>query len=61
MHRKDLERLFDVPHGHGETSGKDKGEGMAIYDDNHVLIVFDSPTDKRKSGENGVKADIYKI
>ncbi len=61
VHRKELERLFDVPHGHGKTSGQDKAEGMALYDDNHVLIVFDSPTEKRKQGDNGVKADIYKL
>src|SRR5688572_7146041 len=61
VHRKDLDRLFDVPHGHGETSGQDKAEGMAIFDEDHVLIVFDSPTDKRKHGHNGVKADIYKL
>ena len=61
VHRKELDRLFDVPHGSGETSGQDKAEGMALYDDNHVLIVFDSPTDKRKHGDNGVKADIYKV
>ena len=61
VHRKELDRLFDVPHGSGETSGQDKAEGMALYDDNHVLIVFDSPTDKRKHGDNGVKADIYKL
>ncbi|MFC5270671.1 DUF3616 domain-containing protein [Adhaeribacter terreus] len=61
VHRKELERLFDVPHGSGETSGQDKAEGMTLYDDNHVLIVFDSPTDKRKHGDNGVKADIYKL
>jgi hypothetical protein len=61
VHRKDLDRLFDVPHGSGETSGQDKAEGMALYDDDHVLIVFDSPTDKRKHGDNGVKADIYKL
>ncbi|MBK0404341.1 DUF3616 domain-containing protein [Adhaeribacter sp. BT258] len=61
VHRKELERLFDVPHGSGETSGQDKAEGMALYDDNHVLIVFDSPTDKRKLSDNGVQADVYKI
>ncbi len=61
VHRKDLERLFDIPHGHGETSGQDKAEGMALLDDDHVLIVFDGPTEKRKTGDNGVTADIYKL
>ncbi|ALJ01292.1 DUF3616 domain-containing protein [Rufibacter tibetensis] len=61
VHRKDLEHLFDVPHGSGPTSGQDKAEGLAVYDDEHLLVVFDSPADARKPEENTVVADIYKI
>ncbi len=61
VHRKELEHLFDVPHGSGPTSGQDKAEGLAIYDDEHLLVVFDSPTDARKPDENSVVADVYKI
>ncbi|MDB5260874.1 MAG: hypothetical protein JWQ14_155 [Adhaeribacter sp.] len=61
VHRKDLVRLFDVPHGSGPATGKDKAEGMALYDDQHVLIVHDSPTDDRKIAENGVIADLYAL
>ncbi|KAA5545751.1 DUF3616 domain-containing protein [Adhaeribacter rhizoryzae] len=61
VHRKDLERLIDVPHGSGPTTGKDKAEGMALYDEKHVLIVHDSPTDDRKIGDNGVIADLYTL
>ena len=56
-----LPRLFDVPHGHGPTAGQDKAEGMALLDDRHVLIVFDSPTDARKTGANQVVADAYRL
>lgn len=61
VHRKDLIRLFDVPHGHGKTSGQDKAEGMALYSDNELLIVFDSPTEDRKIGEDTVIADLYSL
>lgn len=61
VHRKDLIRLFDVPHGSGETRSQDKAEGMEMYDDKHVLIVFDSPTDARKLNECDVIADLYKL
>ncbi|SFQ60907.1 DUF3616 domain-containing protein [Hymenobacter arizonensis] len=54
-----IQRLFDVPHGHGPTAGKDKAEGMALLDDRHVLIVFDSPTATRKTGKNQVVADSF--
>ncbi|MBO0356868.1 DUF3616 domain-containing protein [Hymenobacter sp. BT186] len=56
-----LQRLFDVPHGFGATAGQDKAEGMALLDDQHVLIVFDSPTNARKPAPHQVTADVYKI
>ncbi|UOG74612.1 DUF3616 domain-containing protein [Hymenobacter tibetensis] len=56
-----LTRLFDVPHGFGPTAGQDKAEGMALLDDEHVLIVFDSPTDARKPAPHQVVADAYKL
>ncbi|GAA4392822.1 DUF3616 domain-containing protein [Hymenobacter koreensis] len=56
-----IERLFDVPHGHGRTAGRDKAEGMALLNENHVLILFDSPTDERKQGKNDVLADGYRL
>lgn len=56
-----LQRLFDVPHGHGLTAGQDKAEGMALLDDQHVLIVFDSPTDARKKAPHQVIADSFAL
>ena len=56
-----MERIFDVPHGHGPTAGQDRAEGMALLDDQHILIVFDSPTDARKTGANDIVADSYRL
>ncbi|MBC8082301.1 MAG: DUF3616 domain-containing protein [Hymenobacter sp.] len=56
-----LVRLLDVPHGSGPTAGQDKAEGMALLDDEHVLIVFDSPTEARKPAAHQVVADAYRI
>jgi Protein of unknown function (DUF3616) len=61
VHRKELERLFDVPHGAGKTSGQDKAEGMALFDPHQVLIVFDSPTEARKPDDHRVQADLYPV
>jgi hypothetical protein len=61
VHRKELKRLFDVPHGAGPTSGQDKAEGMALFDDRQVLIVFDSPAETRKPDASGIQADLYPI
>ncbi|MFD2512789.1 DUF3616 domain-containing protein [Pontibacter locisalis] len=61
VHNNELDRVREVPHGYGEESGKDKAEGLAVYDEKHVLVVFDSPTDKRKIGEDAVQADVVKV
>lgn len=61
VHRKELIRLADVPHGSGPTTGQDKAEGMALFDQSQVLIVFDSPTAARKPDEARIVADLYPI
>lgn len=61
VHTKELERLCEVPHGSGAESGKDKAEGLAIYDEKHALVVFDSPMDARKTEENAVLADLIRL
>src|SRR5690606_31052775 len=61
VHTPDLERLCEVPHGFGKESGKDKAEGLAVYDEHNLIVVFDSPTDSRKVGEYAVTADVIKL
>lgn len=61
VHTADLERLSEVPHGHGAETGKDKAEGLAVYDEHNLMVVFDSPRDARKIGEHSVTADIIKV
>lgn len=61
VHRKDILRLFDVPHGSGPTTGQDKAEGMALFRENELLIVFDSPTEARKPDDHRILADLYHI
>jgi hypothetical protein len=61
VHRKELQRLFDVPHGSGPTTGQDKAEGMALLEDGQLLIVFDSPTDARKPDDHSIQADLYPL
>jgi Protein of unknown function (DUF3616) len=56
-----LERLFDVPHGSGPTAGQDKAEGMALLDESHVLLVFDSPSEARKPAPHQVQADARRL
>jgi hypothetical protein len=60
-HRKELERLFEIPHGFGTTTGQDKAEGLALFDTRHVVVVFDSPTEARKVNEDAVLADLYEL
>ncbi len=59
--KKQLRRLFDVPHGHGPTAGQDKAEGMTLLGDNRLLLAFDSPTDARKKGANQVIVDVVRL
>lgn len=61
VHTADLERLCEVPHGYGNESGKDKAEGLAVYDEHNLMVVFDSPTEVRKVGEHSVAADLINI
>ena len=61
VHTTELERLCEVPHGTGADSGKDKAEGLAIYDEKHALVVFDSPVEARKPEEHAVLADVIRV
>ncbi len=58
---KEVERLFDIPHGTGPDAGRDKAEGIALLDNHHLLVVYDSPADARKRKPAGVVADIFPV
>jgi len=53
-----LERLFTVPNG----IGFDHAEGMALINDpKRLLIVYDSPSEERKTSKTAVKADVFEL
>jgi hypothetical protein len=58
---KDVVRLFDIPHGTGPNAGRDKAEGIALIDNRHLLVVYDSPADARKRERTSVVADIFPV
>lgn len=55
--RQDIESVFVFPY-RKEKHGIDKAEGLALRDDNKLLMSFDSPDGRRKIGEYKVKLDL---
>jgi hypothetical protein len=56
LHRP--ERLLDLPFGRG----KDHPEGLALWDDNRLLVVNDSPAKARLTDEGRtLTADVYEL
>jgi len=53
------ERIFDVTRGLNIPHGKEKAEGMALINDNEVLITYDGPLEKRLKGKRKVIMDVY--
>jgi hypothetical protein len=60
-YERQVERLFDIPHGTGENSGKEKAEGITLIAEHQLLVVYDSPSSQRKVGKTDVIADILSI
>ena len=63
---KAIVRLFDVPHGTGDDAGKDKAEGMTLWPvtrgrAKELLVVYDSPSDRRLRGDAAVVADLFAL
>jgi hypothetical protein len=53
-------RPLTIPHG----EGADRAEGMALLRDSDppsVLVVYDAPSDARKVGGRGVRADVFEL
>ena len=63
--RASLEVLFQVPFGQGPDAGKDHAEGIALFSDSDssfaLFVVYDSPSEGRKVGSNGVRADLIEF
>jgi Protein of unknown function (DUF3616) len=58
LRRDDLKCEFDVPFGKGE----DHAEGITLLDDGKsVLVVYDAPSEARKSGHHGIRADVFEL
>ena len=54
-------RLFDVARGSEVPHGKEKAEGMALMDEDEILITYDSPLEKRLKGKRKVVMDVYQF
>ena len=60
VERSDIESIFSFPY-RKEKHGIDKAEGLAIRDDNKLVMAFDSPDEKRKLGKHKVKLDLIEL
>jgi hypothetical protein len=57
---EDVEKIVDVVNTFSQNPGKEKAEGMCLFDDG-FLVVYDSPANSRLVNEYSVKADIFII
>jgi Protein of unknown function (DUF3616) len=58
VHKDDLKCELSVPFGKGE----DRAEGITLLEDGKsILVVYDTPAIKRKSGRHGIQADVFDL
>lgn len=56
LHKDDLKCELNAPFG----EGKDRAEGITLLKDGRsVLVVYDSPAGERKTGDHGIRADVF--
>ena len=55
LHRP--ERILELPFGRGF----DHPEGLALWDDDHILVICDSPAPDRLDGKGTIAADLFKL
>lgn len=60
VRRKDIQSVFVFPYNK-EQHGLEKAEGLALRDDNKLLMAYDSPAEERKIGEHQVKLDLIAL
>ncbi|MBA3258734.1 MAG: DUF3616 domain-containing protein [Gemmatimonadales bacterium] len=62
--RDRFERILDLPYGQGAEEGVDHPEGLALLRDGgakSLLVVYDSPSERRRQGASGVLADRFEL
>jgi Protein of unknown function (DUF3616) len=58
LRKDDLECELNIPFG----KGNDRAEGITMLADGRsALVVYDTPADERKSGDHGVRADVFEL
>jgi len=61
VRRDKLARVIEIPHG----EGNDHAEGMTFIPDverpKQILVVYDSPSEQRREGSDGVRADVFDV
>jgi hypothetical protein len=58
LHKGDLKCELNIPFGEGE----DRAEGITLLEDGKsVLVVYDKPADDRKTGDHGIRADVFDL
>lgn len=58
LRKEDLKCELNIPFGKGE----DRAEGITVLEGGRsVLVVYDSPADERKTGDHGVRADVFDL
>lgn len=58
--REDIESLLQLPYRY-KQHGVNKAEGLVLMNGHAILMVYDSPDDKRKLGDYKVKADLFHL
>ncbi|MBA2458280.1 MAG: DUF3616 domain-containing protein [Gemmatimonadales bacterium] len=62
--REQFERILDLPYGRDAEEGVDHPEGLALLRDGEtksLLVVYDSPSERRRQGASGVFADRFEL
>lgn len=57
VHRAELERMVDLPYGEGD----DHAEGITLYSERELLVVYDSPAADRLPAKGTVSADLVAL
>ncbi|HEX2092654.1 MAG TPA: DUF3616 domain-containing protein [Longimicrobiaceae bacterium] len=60
-----IERVMEIPYGQGVEAGRDHAEGITPFREPggaiSLLVVYDAPAEARKTGEGGVRADLFPL